>query len=86
MRKLFAILDMAAMFAVNSACADTILYGGEDPAKVGIKLGGWGSGYAAKDTKHALLGSNAIKVLSQSLYAGGRADFTKPITIPSAPR
>ncbi|MBP5738643.1 MAG: PKD domain-containing protein [Abditibacteriota bacterium] len=84
MRKLFAILAIAAMFAVNSACADIILYGSEDPAKVGIKMGAWGSGYAVKDTKHALLGSNAIKVHSQSLYAGGRMDFTKPVTVPAA--
>lgn len=86
MRFLRFILTTAAAVAVIASGAfaksdDVYIYKGEPVSQSGISLGSWGSGIAAESNEKILTGSKSIKIVSQSLYAGGRIDFAEPVPI-----
>jgi len=70
--------SLAAYAATNQ---DVSVFKGDDPTEDGIALGGWGSGTAAKSKEKILDGGWSIKMSTQSLYSGGRMDFTQPVTL-----
>jgi hypothetical protein len=76
------VLMMAVCFS-TPALGQTYIYRGESASQVGITLGSWGSGSASESAEPGkiLAGGHAIKIVSQGLYAGGRIDFAKPITL-----
>lgn len=57
------------------------IFKGDDPSLDGINLGNWGSGAALKSNEQILDGGWSIKIITQSLYAGGRVDFTRPVAL-----
>lgn len=74
-------LGTAGMCADVSAGRDVSIFKGDDPSQDGIDLSGWGSGLAVKSKEKLLVGGWAVKITTQSLYAGGRIDFTRPVAL-----
>lgn len=77
-----ALVAFAVSFAV--AAPEMTIYAGEDPANVGIVLGGWGSGGALLNSKQGIVGPNSIEVRTDGYYSGARIDFTKPVDLTDA--
>lgn len=68
--------------AANAQTKDeAYIYKGAPISQDGITVGSWGSGKATESTKVILTGSDAIEITSQGYYAGGRVEFTKPVTL-----
>lgn len=67
--------------AYGAPAQDIAIFKGDDPTQDGITLGGWGSGGAAKTKEQILDGGWSIKITTQSLYAGGKIEFTQPVTL-----
>lgn len=57
------------------------IYQGAPLSQSGITLGSWGSGKAVESREQVLTGGQSIKITTQGLYAGGRLDFTQPVTL-----
>lgn len=72
------ICPSAALSAANQEIA---IFKGDDPSNDGISLGGWGSGVAAKSKEQILEGAWSIKVTTQSLYSGGKIEYSQPVTL-----
>lgn len=86
MRFLRVALTTAAAVAVMASGAfaksdDVHIYKGDSLSQAGISVGSWGSGLAAESNEKVLTGSKSIKVITQSLYAGGRLDFAEPVPL-----
>ena len=83
----FVLLSLLALgcswaYAAETPVAPEVrIFKGDDPSLDGIDLGNWGSGTAAKSKEQILDGSWSIKITTQGLYAGGRMDFTRPVTL-----
>jgi hypothetical protein len=60
---------------------EVYIYRGAPLSQSGIAVGNWGSGRASESTEHVLAGSQAIKILTQGLYAGGRLEFAQPVAL-----
>lgn len=80
----FVFIAVIALAAV-AACADvkdeSYIYKGAPLSGEGITVGSWGSGKAVESTKRILTGSNSIQITTDGFYAGGRINFTKPVTL-----
>ena len=88
MRWLAIMVVLALVLGAVGACAadrsdarEVYIFRGDDPALDGIELGGWGSGSAVRSKEKILDGSWSIKTTTQSLYSGGRIDFSHPVTL-----
>lgn len=57
------------------------LYRGQEG---GVDLGSWGSGSAAETDKTVLIGTRAIRITTQNLYAGGRILLKNPVDLSPA--
>jgi hypothetical protein len=80
------LLLAAGLLVTTQAYADKemALYRGESAESQGIKLGGWGSGYAVQSQKEYYSGQNSIELSTDGYYAGGRIDFTDPVDVTDA--
>ncbi|MCE5313425.1 MAG: PKD domain-containing protein [Armatimonadota bacterium] len=85
MRSLRVILIAAIALSAVAACGETkdeaYIYKGGSLSTDGITVGSWGSGKAVESKKKILTGSNSIEISTQGYYAGGRIDFSKPVTL-----
>lgn len=86
--RLIRTLTIAAL-ALNSVCAyaasslsnEVYIYRGGALSQAGITVGSWGSGKASESQEKTLTGNYSVKLTSQSLYSGGRIDFSNPVEI-----
>jgi hypothetical protein len=74
-------ISLLGPWAASAATQDIAIFKGDDPTQDGISLGGWGSGGAAKTKEQILDGGWSIKISTQGLYAGGKIEFTQPVTL-----
>lgn len=84
MRFTRVMLATAASFwavTAHASANEVYVYRGSALASEGIVVGSWGSGRAVESKERTLVGSNSIKITTQGLYAGGRIDFSQPVTL-----
>jgi hypothetical protein len=85
MRSLRFVFIAAIALMVTAAYGDikdeSYIYKGAPLSSEGITVGSWGSGKAVESTRRVLTGSNSIEITSDSYYAGGKINFTKPVTL-----
>lgn len=68
-------------YAAGEENSEVFIYKGGTLNESGITVGSWGSGTAYQSAEQRLSGNNSIKITTQSMYAGGRIDFTEPVTL-----
>jgi hypothetical protein len=85
MRSLQVVLIAAIALMTVAACGDikdeAYIYRGSPLSQEGFSVGPWGSGKAVESKKKVLTGGNSIEITTQGYYAGGKIDFTKPVTL-----
>ena len=77
----FTVSAVWACAADTAKLREVYIFKGDDPALDGIELGSWGGGSASKSKERILDRSWSVKITIQGLYAGGRMDFTRPVTL-----
>lgn len=83
---LIAALALSAIcsYAAGDLSNEVFIYRGGALSQAGISVGSWGSGKASESQERTLSGSHSIKITSQSLYSGGRIDFSNPVELYSS--
>lgn len=73
-------LSAAAVYAADTI-NEVFVYKGGPLNQEGLAASSWGSGKAVETKEHPLTGSYSVKVITTGFYAGGRLDFTQPVTL-----
>lgn len=75
------VVAVMAVGAYAQTKDEAYIYRGTPLSQEGITVGSWGSGRAVESKNVILTGSDSIEISTQGFYAGGRLDFTKPVTL-----
>lgn len=81
---IFAALALMAVAVQAQVKDEAYIYKGSPLSDEGIIAGSWGSGKAVESKKAILTGSDSIEITTQGYYAGGKLEFTKPVTLYTA--
>lgn len=86
MRFLHILLLVAAVLGLiaSQACAradEVYIYKGGPLSPDGITVNSWGSGLAKESQEKVFNGSQSVRITTESMYSGGRMDFSQPITL-----